>query len=71
MTTYLSWLPTLDIGSFFGSSSEDNQPPSSNTTTSKSTSERVTQSENNTMFGFWEGLFGNAKVEKYSPENLK
>ena len=67
MTTYLSWLPTLDIGSYFGSIfGEDNRQNSSDTTN------RSTQSENNAMFGFWSEIFGKApKVEKYSPENLK
>jgi hypothetical protein len=69
MTTYLNWLPSLSIGTYFGytgENSENNKQPSSDS------SIQTTQSENNKMFGFWSEMFGKApKIEKYSPENIR
>ncbi|CAI2185247.1 9213_t:CDS:10 [Funneliformis geosporum] len=69
MSTYLSWLPSIDVSSYFRYTGGNNNAHSSNTT---KTSARTTQSENGTMFGFFGGLFDRApKIEKYSPENLR
>ena len=66
MTTYLSWLPSLGIGSYFGYFGENNLPHSSDTPI------QTTQSENSRMFGFWSDMFAKpTKIEKYSTENLK
>lgn len=67
MTSYLNWLPSLSIGTYFGyagENSENNKPHSDAST--------QTQSENNKMVGFWSEMFGKApKIEKYSPENIR
>ncbi|GBC03975.1 hypothetical protein RclHR1_05430005 [Rhizophagus clarus] len=68
MTTYLNWLPSLSVGTYFGyagENSENNKPHSDIST-------QTTQNENTKMFGFWSEMFGKApKIEKYSPENIR
>ncbi|CAG8614099.1 10560_t:CDS:10 [Funneliformis caledonium] len=69
MSTYLSWLPSIDVSSYLRYPGGNNNSQTSNNT---KTSTRTIQSENSTMFGFFGGLFDRApKIEKYSPENLR